>query len=37
MIPTVFTTRRQENGVLYITLPKKEEAMDKGPRAIDVK
>jgi len=27
----------QENGILYITLPKKEEAMDKGPRAIDVK
>lgn len=28
---------RQENGILYITLPKKEEAKDKGPRAIDVK
>ncbi len=28
---------RQENGILYITLPKKEEAIEKGPRAIDVK
>ncbi len=27
---------KQENGVLYITLPKKETAIDKGPRTIDV-
>lgn len=28
---------KQDNGILYITLPKKESAVEKGPKSIEVK